>query len=93
MSKLLVAFDGSENAMRALRYAIGLAKEQAALALHVVHAHEAPLVYGELGLYVSNEKLAELQREHSARVLDGAEKVLKEAAVPYTKEILAGPVA
>ncbi|MFN0315487.1 MAG: universal stress protein, partial [Burkholderiales bacterium] len=41
----------------------------------------------------SNEKLAELQREHSARVLDGAEKVLKEAAVPYTKEILAGPVA
>ena len=93
MNKLLVAFDGSDNAMRALRYAIALAKEQKTLSLHVVHVHEAPLVYGELGLYITDQKLAELQRVHSERVLEGAEGVLKDAAVSYSKEILIGPLA
>ena len=93
MNKLLVAFDGSENAMRALRYAIALAQEQKTLSLHVVHVHEAPLVYGELGLYITDQKLAELQRVHSERVLEGAEGVLKDAAVSYSKEILIGPLA
>ncbi len=98
MNKLLVAFDGSENAVRALRYAIALAKEQKTLSLHVVHVHEAPLVYGELvygelGLYISDQKLADLQRVHSERVLEGAEGVLKDAAVSYSKEILIGPLA
>lgn len=93
MSKLLVAYDGSDNAMRALKFAISLVKDHPNLSLHVVHAHEAPLVYGEIGVYVTEQQLAELQRKHSETILTGAEQVLRDAAVPYTREVLVGPVA
>ncbi len=93
MHKLLVAFDGSESALRALRYAIRLAQENGPVALHVVNAHEEPVVYGEIAVYVTHEKMAELQRQHSEAVLAAAEGLLKGAAVPYTKEILVGDIA
>jgi len=93
MRKLLVPFDGSANALRALTYAISLAKKNGPLSIHVVTAHEAPEVYGEIAVYVSHEKMAELQRRQSETVLRVAEQILQEAAVPYTKEILVGNVA
>lgn len=93
MSKLLVAYDGSDNALRALKFAISLVKEHASLSLHVVHAHEAPLVYGEIVAYVSEQQLAALQRNQSEAILAGAEQILRDAAVPYITEILIGPVA
>lgn len=93
MSKLLVAFDGSDNAMRALKFAISLIKDHPTHALHIVHAHEAPLVYGEIGMYVNEQQLASLQRKHSETLLTGAEQVLRDASVPYTTEVLVGPVA
>lgn len=62
MNTLLVAYDGSENSQRALRHAIAITKSHGEYALHVVHAHETPLVYGEIGMYISDEKMAELQR-------------------------------
>lgn len=92
MSKLLVAFDGSDNAMRALKFAISLAKDHADLSLHVVHAHEAPLVYGEIGAYVTEQQMAALQKKHSESILAGAEQILRDAAVPHTTEIIIGPV-
>ena len=93
MHKLLVPYDGSDSALRALRYAITLAKENEPVSIHIVNAHEEPIVYGEIAVYVSHEKMAELQRKHSDDVLATAEKLLKEAAVPYTKEILVGRIA
>jgi nucleotide-binding universal stress UspA family protein len=93
MRKLLVSFDGSDNALRALRYAISLAQENGPLEIHVVTAHDEPDIYGYMEAYVSREKLAELQRESSEARLEAAEQVLREAAVPYQKEILIGSIA
>jgi len=93
MRRLLVPFDGSDNELRALRYAIALVRETGAASIHVVTAHEEPLVYGEIAVYVTHEKMAELQRQHSEAVLGAAEQLLKEAAAPYTKEILVGNIA
>lgn len=93
MHKVLVPFDGSESALRAVRYAIALAKQNGPVAIHVVTAHEEPVVYGEIAVYVSHERMAELQREHCEAVVAAAEELLKEAAVPYTKEILVGRIA
>jgi len=91
--KLLVAYDGSDNALRALKFAVSLVKEHPNLALHVVHAHEAPLVYGEIGAFVTEQQLAVLQRKHSETLLAGAEDLLRAAAVPYSTEVLIGLVA
>jgi nucleotide-binding universal stress UspA family protein len=91
--KLLVAVDGSANALRAVQYAIELAKESGSASLHLVTAHEEPRVYGEIAVYVTIEKMAELQRQAAEGALEEAERLIRQAAVPYTREILVGPVA
>jgi nucleotide-binding universal stress UspA family protein len=53
MHKLLVPFDNSDSASRALEHAIRLAKDNGPVALHIVYAHEPPVVYGEIALYMS----------------------------------------
>lgn len=93
MHKVLVPFDGSEVALRAVRYAIKIAKENGPVAIHLVTAREAAYVYGDIAAYVAPEKIADMQLAHCTAVLEPAEKLLDEAAVSYTKEILAGPIA
>jgi nucleotide-binding universal stress UspA family protein len=92
-NKLLVAVDGSATAVRATQYAIKLAKENGSISIHLVTAHEEPRVYGEIAVYVTPEKMAELQRQAAEGVLEEAEELIRQAAVPYTREILVGPVA
>ena len=92
MRKLLVAVDGSGAALRALHAAVSLAKLVPDSSIHVVHAPEAPRVYGELQVYVPPEKMRALQREHSEAFLDRAEAELKGTGLRHTREVLEGPV-
>lgn len=92
MKKILVPVDGSGAALRALKQAIALAKLTPQASIHLVHAHEEPLVYGEIAVYVPREKMDALQREHSEAILAAAEAELKSAGVAYTKEVLVGPL-
>ena len=69
MHKLLVPVDGSDNAMRALEYTIRLAKDYGPIELVILHAHEPPVVYGELAFYVPEEKVKELQRKYGEDIL------------------------
>lgn len=91
--KIFVPFDGSGCALRALQHALALAKRIGDCSIHVAHAHEEPLIYGEIAVYVAREKMDKVQREQSESVLARAEPILKSAGLPYEKEILAGPVA
>jgi nucleotide-binding universal stress UspA family protein len=93
MRKLLVPFDGSDNALRALRYATSIAQEHPPIAIHVVTVHSEPEEYGYMEVYVPREKLADLQRQNSQARLRAAEEMLKAAAVPYDTEILIGQIA
>ena len=90
--RIFVPIDGSGCAGRALAHALDMAK-RAGGSIHVAHAHEEPVLYGEIAVYVPREKMQKLQRERSEAVLAGAESILKSAGVPYEKEILVGPVA
>lgn len=93
MRKLLVPFDGSGSALHALQHAISLARENGPIEIHVVTAHAEPESYGEIAVYVSGEKMADLQRRNSEACLEVAERLLEEAAVPYQKEVLIGDLA
>jgi nucleotide-binding universal stress UspA family protein len=93
MRKILVPVDGSENALRALSYALKLAKENKAIALHLITVHQEPVIYGEIQVYVSREKMEELQRNHSMDILQPAVDAAKAAGVSYTSEILVGDTA
>lgn len=48
--------------MRALEFAIRLAKKHGPMELVVVHAHEPPIIYGEIQIYLPEEKSTELLR-------------------------------
>jgi nucleotide-binding universal stress UspA family protein len=91
--KIFVPMDGSDCAERALRHAIALAKRIGDASIHVVHAHDAPVLYGEIAVYVPRDEMERLQREQSERHLARAEAVLKTAGVPFQKEVLIGPIA
>ena len=93
MHKVLVPFDGSESALRAVRHVIALAEQNGPLSIHVVTVHEEPIIYGEIAVYVSLERMRELQRQHSEAVIAPAEELLRNAGVPYTREILVGRIA
>lgn len=95
MKNLLVPFDGSASASRALDYAIALAKAAPAATVHVVHAYEEPIAYayGEVAAYFPRDELLAYEQQQSQAVLDAATARLKEAAVPFTAEARLGPVA
>lgn len=94
MKKLLVPVDGSGAALRALKQAMALATKPDA-SIHLVHAHEEPLIYGEIAVYVPHARMQELQRANSEGVLAAAEAAagLKDSGLRYTKEALSGPIA
>lgn len=93
MKRLLVPVDNSDNAMRALDYAIRIAKENGSTELHIVNAHELPIVFGEIAVYLEVEKAKDLQRRHSEDILKPAIEAAKAAGVPFTSEILVGDLA
>ena len=92
--RIFVPFDGSRCALRALQHAARLAKggNDDAL-LHVAHAHDEPVVYGEIAVYAPREKLERWLREESARILEKAGAALKDAGVRFETHALVGPVA
>jgi nucleotide-binding universal stress UspA family protein len=93
MRKVLVPFDGSGSALHALRHAIGLALDRPPLVIHLVHAHEELVDYPEVGVvYVTRERRLAQQRAESEEILAIGERLLQEAGVPHTTEILTGPV-
>jgi nucleotide-binding universal stress UspA family protein len=93
MRKLLVAIDGSDSSMRALDYAINLVNKQAGTELHVLTVHPEPILYGEIQVYASREKMEEMQRVHSMDILKPAIQRLEASRVPYKSEILIGDTA
>lgn len=92
MRKLLVPVDGSSAALRALQAAIALAKLVPDSSIHLVHAHEAPQIHGELLVYVPAEKMRALQRMQCESILDRAEAELKRSGARYSREVLEGPI-
>ena len=93
MRSVLVPIDGSENAARALEYALTLAKGNGTIELHLVNVHPEPVIYGEIQVYVPRKEFEELQKRHSEDILRPAEETAKKAGVSYTSEILIGDIA
>jgi nucleotide-binding universal stress UspA family protein len=91
--KLLIPIDGSDNAMRALDYALRLAKEGGPIAIRLLTVHPEPVIYGEIQIYVSTQKVEELQEQHSRDILRPAEAAAKAAGVPFESEVIVGDTA
>ncbi|MEX6502642.1 universal stress protein [Pseudomonas zhanjiangensis] len=94
MRKVLVAFDGSDSAKRALQYVIDFARDHAAtLEVHLLNVQHEPLLYGE---YVTSEFIEQLQQS----LLDEAKEALvwpadqlQEAGIKHKNHVALGNVA
>jgi nucleotide-binding universal stress UspA family protein len=93
MHKLLVAIDGSASATHALEFALGLAKRKDPVTLHLLTVRPEAPVYGEIQVYVSQERMDELQSQHSLDILQPAIELAKASGVPCTSEVAVGEIA
>lgn len=93
MHKILVPVDGSDNALRAVHYAVQAAKEHKSASVHLVMVQPEPVVYGEIALYVDRSKVEQMQRDHAQTLLKPAVDIATAAGVRFTQEILIGDVA
>ena len=94
MRKVLVAFDGSDNARRALQYVIDMAQDNPRpLEVHVVNVQHEPVIYGE---YVTATMLDELNEGLLAKshgLLEEAASSLRSAGITHETHALLGNVA
>jgi nucleotide-binding universal stress UspA family protein len=92
MKKLLVAFDGSECAVRALRYAAAIAQEYPKVSICLVTVNEE-LTYQGTDPSVPYTAFLEAQAAYSAKIVQEGEELLKGAGLSCTTEIATGHIA
>jgi nucleotide-binding universal stress UspA family protein len=90
--KMLVAVDGSELALDAVRHALRLRQEGLAAEFVLANVQEPTYVY-EMVLAPDAEVLERVSGEVGTRALAGAEALFKAAGVPYEREIGSGDPA
>jgi nucleotide-binding universal stress UspA family protein len=93
MRKILVPIDGSETSMRALTHALTLGTAAGPPQLHLLTVHPEPVIYGEIQVYVSREKMEEMQIAHSRDLLQPALEAARAAGASCSSETLPGDTA
>jgi nucleotide-binding universal stress UspA family protein len=83
MDTLLVPGDGSPNSIRAVSHAVRMVKERVApTEIELLHVLD-PLTFTSLGLTLKDEGWQRERPTEVDRVLADAEKIVREANVPY----------
>jgi len=91
--KVLLPIDGSDNALRAVDFVIGLVRENGPIAVHLITAHEEPIVYGEVQIHMTQDRAAALMQDHSKKLLQPALEKFAAAGIAVTSEIRVGHLA
>ena len=87
--KTLLAVDGSEQALCAVRHALRLAEGAPEARFVLVNVQEPASLY-EVVVTHDIERIEALRREAGADLLRGAEALLDAAGVPYESEVAGG---
>jgi nucleotide-binding universal stress UspA family protein len=80
MKKLLVPYDGSENASRALQYAVELARAIPGVALEILNVQDPVVLRSHAG---SEAHIRHLQDDEGQRLCKPASELLQDAGVPH----------
>jgi nucleotide-binding universal stress UspA family protein len=93
MRRILVAIDGSENALRALDFSVRQAQLEPAAELHVLTVEPPASTFTAWEIYVTAENLQHIAAERAQAILDAAAKQLAERGCRFTVERLTGEPA
>ena len=86
MRRILVAIDGSENALRALDFAVRQAGQAPAAELCILSVPPPSSSFVGLELYVSADRMQEIRAEQARAVLDAAGERLSGAGCTFRLE-------
>jgi nucleotide-binding universal stress UspA family protein len=87
---MLIPVDGSENALRAVKHAVFLAKNNAVIECELLNV-QAPMEV-RVRAYWSQEEVLKLQRAEAEQVLGPSRIILDAAAIRYNTTYLVGDV-
>lgn len=90
MIKLLLPVDGSDCSLRAVQYAITLAKRCPSTSIRLFNVYYQPVRLGDVGIAVTDAQMKEVERRQVDPALATAERMLREAGMPYEREARAG---
>lgn len=90
--QVLLAVDGSDHALEAVRYLCGLAKSGQSISAWLVNV-QIPIVSAYIRRFVSRDMIEMYHQEEGADALRAATKVLTDAGVPFQSQIHVGHVA
>jgi len=93
MRKILVAVDGSENALRALDVAAAQARLTPDGELHVLTVRHPASFYGALDFYMTEEQMREIATRQVTAVLEAAAERAARSGVRFEIEQLEGEPA
>lgn len=91
MQKILVPVDGSENALRAVKHAIAIAKSSPATQLHLLHVMEPMPTH--VHAYFSVDDIQKIEASAAEDILQSVKRLCDEATVPYVSHARVGAIA
>lgn len=90
---ILLPVDGSDNALRATRFVIGLAQKSAApVEIHLLTV-QPPIISGDVKMFISKEDIDGYYRDEGNKALAAARAELDAAGVAYRHHIGVGHIA
>ena len=93
MHTVLVPFDGSASAKRAIQYLVDLSKDLAQLKVHVLNVLIEPVIYGEYATPNLLDQFNASAQQHAAEVNAEAAAMLGAANIAHETHVATGVVA
>ena len=93
MYRILVAVDGSGHGERTLDKVGELAAALTSASIHVLTVQEAPILYGEIAAYMTQEKAEQYARAAGERIVTAAAERLRASGRTCTAEAAIGDIA
>jgi nucleotide-binding universal stress UspA family protein len=91
MLKALVAIDGSDNALAAVRHVIKLIKDREPLEIHLLNVQ--PPLHGDVTTFVGANVVKEFHRDEGEKALAPACILLDAEGIAYRKHVVVGHAA
>ncbi len=93
MKKILIPVDGSENALRAVQFAIRQLKDASApVETHLLNV-QPPVISGEVKIFVSQEVIQAYYHDEGTKALASARAIFEASGLPCIFHITVGHVA
>jgi len=93
MARFLVAVDGSDHAVRAVKHLLHVASDsKEPIEAHILNV-QSPIAIGGIKRAVTQEMIDDYYRDEGNQLLNSVRQLLSKSSVPHTYHIGIGPIA